>query len=230
MKLTKRLLALLLITASFFCAVSCSLPNFDDAASLPQLSLEPIGESADNAGFSDSSAVPQATEWQAPDAIDSQSEAPAEPDTEQYTTPEYESESDDMPGSDTVQTISSVIAEDGYYYDLESVVLYLDTYGKLPRNFITKKTAGKLGWEGGPVDVYMEGAAIGGDVFGNRENLLPAADGRVYTECDIDTLGKRSRGAKRLVFSNDGLYFYTEDHYESFTELIVTEEGKVMFP
>jgi ribonuclease T1 len=56
---------------------------------------------------------------------------------------------------------------------------------------------------------------------------LPEADGRYYTECDIDTIGESSRGAKRLVFSNDGLYFYTEDHYESFTQVYV-EDGKVI--
>ena len=74
----------------------------------------------------------------------------------------------------------------------------------------------------------MDGAAIGGDYFGNREGLLPEEDGREYTECDIDTLGYGSRGARRLVFSNDGLYFYTDDHYESFTEIIV-ENNEVIF-
>ena len=58
---------------------------------------------------------------------------------------------------------------------------------------------------------------------GNYEGLLPEADGRTYTECDIDTLGADSRGAKRIVFSNDGLIYYTEDHYKSF-ELLYGEE------
>ena len=62
---------------------------------------------------------------------------------------------------------------------------------------------------------------IGGDRFGNREGLLPEETGRTYTECDINTLGADSRGAERLIFSNDGLYFYTSDHYASFTELTV---------
>lgn len=52
---------------------------------------------------------------------------------------------------------------------------------------------------------------------------MPEADGRTYTECDIDTLGADSRGAKRIVFSNDGLIYYTEDHYKSF-ELLYGEE------
>ena len=71
--------------------------------------------------------------------------------------------------------------------------------------------------------LYAPGKCIGGSRFGNYEGLLPEADGRTYTECDIDTLGADSRGAKRIVFSNDGLIYYTEDHYETF-ELLYGEE------
>ena len=121
------------------------------------------------------------------------------------------------------------LPQQGYsYYDLDNVVLYLYLYEELPDNYITKSEAKKLGWEGGSVEKYQEGAAIGGDRFGNKEGLLPEADGRTYTECDIDTDGEDSRGAKRLVFSNDGLYFYTEDHYESFEEVTVTERYEVV--
>ena len=109
-----------------------------------------------------------------------------------------------------------VLDPDGWYYSAEDVALYLITYGELPSNFITKNEARDLGWEGGSVQRYKEGAAIGGDKFGNREGILPKADGRQYYECDIDTDGKSSRGAKRIVFSNDGLIYYTEDHYETF--------------
>ncbi|MBQ7870644.1 MAG: ribonuclease [Oscillospiraceae bacterium] len=108
---------------------------------------------------------------------------------------------------------------DGWYYSAEDVAEYLITYGCLPENFITKDEARELGWEGGSVEKYAPGCAIGGDVFGNREGLLPEAEGRTYYECDIDTNGQSSRGAKRIVFSNDGLIYYTEDHYESFTLL-----------
>ena len=86
---------------------------------------------------------------------------------------------------------------------------------------MTKEEARALGWEGGSVEAYQAGAAIGGDCFGNREGLLPEETGRTYTECDINTLGADSRGAERLIFSNDRLYFYTSDHYASFTELTV---------
>ena len=115
------------------------------------------------------------------------------------------------------------IDEDGWYYSKDEVALYIYTYGKLPENFITKSEAQNLGWTGGTVENYKEGAAIGGDKFGNREGLLPKKNGRQYYECDIDTKGKGSRGAKRIVFSNDGLIYYTGDHYESF-ELLYGKE------
>ena len=111
------------------------------------------------------------------------------------------------------------IAEDGFYTTREDVALYIYTYGHLPENFITKKAAESLGWSGGGLDDYAYGYCIGGNRFGNYEGLLPEADGRKYTECDIDTMHASKRGAKRIVFSNDGLIYYTDDHYESFTLL-----------
>ncbi len=108
---------------------------------------------------------------------------------------------------------------DGTYTSKEDVALYIHLYQTLPQNFITKSEARALGWEGGGLEEYAPGKCIGGDRFGNYEGLLPEANGRSYTECDIDTLGKDSRGAKRIVFSNDGLVYYTEDHYESFVLL-----------
>lgn len=114
----------------------------------------------------------------------------------------------------------SVPDPDGSYTTKEDVALYIHTYGCLPDNFITKNEARKLGWEGGSLEPYAPGKCIGGDHFGNYEGLLP--EDRDYTECDIDTLGAKSRGAKRIVFSDDGLIYYTEDHYESF-ELLYGE-------
>lgn len=108
----------------------------------------------------------------------------------------------------------------GSYTTKEDVALYIHLYGELPLNFMTKKHARALGWEGGSLEPVAPGMCIGGDYFGNYEGLLP--EDREYTECDIDTLGKSSRGAKRIVFSDDGLIYYTEDHYESF-ELLYGE-------
>nr|WP_325183427.1 ribonuclease domain-containing protein [uncultured Oscillibacter sp.] len=116
------------------------------------------------------------------------------------------------------------LPEDGSYTTKEDVALYIYTYGHLPGNFITKKEAQNLGWPGGDLEPYAPGKCIGGSRFGNYEGLLPDAEGRTWTECDIDTLGAGSRGAKRVVFSNDGLIYYTGDHYESF-ELLYGDAG-----
>ncbi|MGN1414752.1 MAG: ribonuclease domain-containing protein [Anaerovoracaceae bacterium] len=108
---------------------------------------------------------------------------------------------------------------DGSYTSAEDVSAYLLTYGRLPQNFITKKEARDLGWEGGSLEPYAPGMCIGGDKFGNYEGNLPEKDGRTYYECDINTLGADRRGAERIVFSDDGLIYYTADHYETFTLL-----------
>lgn len=127
------------------------------------------------------------------------------------------------PSEDAAEPEQTAIDEDGEYTSKEDVALYIHTYGKLPQNFIKKNEAKKLGWEGGSLEPYAPGRSIGGDRFGNYEGLLPEAEGRRYTECDIDTMGRSSRGAKRIVFSNDGLIYYTGDHYKSF-ELLYGEE------
>ena len=123
---------------------------------------------------------------------------------------------------ETVSDSAWLLAPDGSFTTKEDVALYIHTYGCLPENFITKEEARELGWEGGGLDDCAYGMCIGGDRFGNYEGLLPDGDGRTWTECDIDTLHENSRGAKRIVFSNDGLVYYTEDHYESF-ELLYGE-------
>ena len=113
----------------------------------------------------------------------------------------------------------AAIDENGKYYSKDEVALYIHTYGHLPSNFITKKEAKAAGWTGGSLEPWFPGCVIGGDYFGNYEGLLPKKKGRTYYECDIDTKGRRSRGARRIIFSNDGYIYYTDDHYESFTEL-----------
>ena len=123
---------------------------------------------------------------------------------------------------ETADRNTELLAPDGSFSTKDDVALYIHTYGCLPPNFITKEEARDLGWEGGGLDDYAYGMCIGGDRFGNYEGLLPDASGRKWTECDIDTLHKNSRGAKRIVFSNDGLIYYTDDHYESF-ELLYGE-------
>lgn len=137
--------------------------------------------------------------------------------------PIVESEQDSENQDANVEEEPKVL-EDGEYTSKEEVALYIHLYNHLPDNFITKKEAKKLGWESkaGNLGEVAPGKSIGGDYFGNYEELLPEADGRDYYECDIDSDGGY-RGAKRIVFSNDGLIYYTEDHYESF-ELLYGEE------
>lgn len=112
------------------------------------------------------------------------------------------------------------VEEGEWYSDKEHVAAYLKKFGCLPDNYISKQDARKLGWDGtrsGLWDVAW-GKSIGGDKFGNYEELLPVKRGRQYYECDIDFDGRRAN-AKRIVYSNDGLIFYTEDHYETFEEI-----------
>lgn len=125
-------------------------------------------------------------------------------------------------GSSATAETSTAPDEYGTFTAKDDVCAYLVAYGRLPENFITKDEARSFGWSGGGLDDFAYGKCIGGDRFGNYEGLLPEANGRYYTECDIGTLHKDSRGAERIVFSNDGLIYYTDDHYESFTLLYGT--------
>ena len=56
-----------------------------------------------------------------------------------------------------------------------------------------------------------------GAVFGNRENLLPACSSGYYHEYTVPTPGSSTRGARRIVTGTAGEYFYTGDHYASFS-------------
>lgn len=122
------------------------------------------------------------------------------------------------------QTAEVPLSEDGTYTSKEEVAEYIALYGHLPDNFITKNEAKALGWVSskGNLGEVAPGKSIGGDYFGNFEGHLPEKKGRDYHECDIDSNGGY-RGAKRIVYSNDGLIYYTEDHYETF-ELLYGEE------
>ena len=126
---------------------------------------------------------------------------------------------------ETSSPAETEVTEDGTYTDRDSVALYLHLYGHLPSNFLTKKEAQEAGWDSskGNLPTVLPGMSIGGDRFGNYEKLLPAKKGRSYRECDINynPKGKKkaSRGAERIVWSNDGLIYYTDDHYRSFTLL-----------
>ena len=153
------------------------------------------------------------------DGSDPQKDDVDKPELNERSKPEV-TESQDETGTPDDTTASSdsgtYLDPDGTYDSKDDVALYLHTYGHLPNNYITKKQAKELGWSGGSLKEYAPGKCIGGDYFGNYEELLPDAD---YHECDIGTLGKKSRGAKRIIWDDDGNIYYTGDHYESFEKL-----------
>lgn len=122
--------------------------------------------------------------------------------------------------ADTATVAAEEINADGCYNDKDNVALFIHTFNRLPKNYITKNEAAALGWisQEGNLDKVAPGKSIGGDKFGNYEGLLPKQKGRQYYEGDIDYEGGR-RNAKRIVFSNDGLIYYTKDHYNSFEKL-----------
>ena len=120
----------------------------------------------------------------------------------------------------TVDAADYDVEEDGWYDSMEEVAIYITFFEELPDNYLTKKEAQALGWESRRGNLWdvADGCSIGGDRFGNYEKLLPDAKGRKWTECDIDFDGGYRNG-KRVVYSSDGLIYYTDDHYNSFTLL-----------
>lgn len=112
------------------------------------------------------------------------------------------------------------VSKDGAYTDKDHVALYLHLYQTLPANYISKTKAKKAGWDAEKGNLWdvCPGKSIGGGTFYNDDGLLPEKSGRTWKECDIDYAGGY-RGAKRICYSNDGLIFYTDDHYQSFTQL-----------
>jgi hypothetical protein len=97
---------------------------------------------------------------------------------------------------------------------------YIKKYNSLPDNFITKQEAKNHGWNPARQNLWdvAPGKSIGGDRFFNREKKLPDKRGRIWYEADINYKGGK-RGKDRIIFSNDGLIYKTEDHYRTFTRM-----------
>lgn len=127
---------------------------------------------------------------------------------------------EEVPVGETESETPAAVDEDGSYNTKDEVALYLHTYGRLPQNYITKKEAQNLGWDSkkGNLQDVAPGKSIGGSHFGNYEGQLPEQEGRKYFECDLGYEGGY-RGAERLIYSNDGLIYYTGDHYKTFEQL-----------
>ena len=152
---------------------------------------------------------------------DTRSDAPsASEDTEEAAPTESTTGTQDSGETTVAPTRGPTVEEDGWYTTKDEVALYIHTYGRLPGNFISKTKARDRGWDAsaGNLDEVCPGMSIGGGRFYNDDGLLPDKRGRQWTECDINYHGGY-RGAERIVFSNDGLIFYTADHYETFEQL-----------
>jgi guanyl-specific ribonuclease Sa len=64
---------------------------------------------------------------------------------------------------------------------------------------------------GGPYPYSQDG-----DVYQNREKLLPTQQDGYYHVYTVETPGASDRGDRRIVTARDGAYYYTDDHYVSF--------------
>ena len=202
MKKLNKILSLLLALAMLLGLAACSVEDVESAIQIASDVVD-ILEEIEAAEPESDAAEPAEAES---DVEKAESAPPSEPEQ----------------SAEEPEAVTESIDHDGVYTSKEDVALYIFTYGYLPKNFITKNEARDGGWEGGSLEPFFPGMCIGGDYFGNREGILPDAKGRKWTECDINTLGAKSRGAERIVFSNDGLIYYTGDHYESF-ELLYGE-------
>jgi len=204
----KKWLSLLLAVLMLFSLTACTQEEVDTTLEILDTVVSALPEDQSEAVPAPEETLPDS---QAPPA---EEVPPTPPAADQQPAVEPQPPADPEPA----------LPEDGQYDDKDNVALYIHLYGKLPSNYVTKKDAETLyGWQGGALDTYAPGKAIGGNYYGNYEGLLPDADGREWTECDIGTIGQTKRGAQRIVFSNDGLIYYTPDHYESF-ELLYGEE------
>ena len=149
---------------------------------------------------------------------------PVQPDGSSYeeSAPESEvsSAAEDESGDDYYAEGAGSVTEDGEYTSKEEVAEYIHLFGHLPDNYITKREAEDLGWVSSKGNLWKvaPGKSIGGSRFGNYEGLLPDKKGRKYYECDIDFDGSY-RGPERIIYSNDGLIYYTADHYKTFEQL-----------
>jgi ribonuclease T1 len=68
--------------------------------------------------------------------------------------------------------------------------------------------------QGGPFPYRKDGV-----VFHNRENQLPPRRRGWYREYTVPTPGSRDRGARRIIAGEDGLFYYSDDHYRSFRRI-----------
>lgn len=78
-----------------------------------------------------------------------------------------------------------------------------------------------MGWDKkkGNLGEIARGKMIGGEIYFNDDKKLPEKYGRIWYEADVNYTGGYRNG-ERIVYSNDGLIFYTNNHYETFYEIV----------
>ena len=138
--------------------------------------------------------------------------------TEQNKTSNIESGNTSTTEKKQIDETDGYLDKDGSYTSKEDIMNFRQLGSLTPGHPEYGHTVG-IGWSGGSLEPYAPGKCIGGDYFGNYEKVLPVVSGRTYHECDIDTLNAKSRGAKRIIYSDDGQIYYTDNHYKSFTLL-----------
>ena len=69
---------------------------------------------------------------------------------------------------------------------------------------------------GGPFPFRQDGVE-----FENRERNLPSKPGGYYREYTVITPGSPDRGARRIVTGREGETYYTDDHYDSFSWVVL---------
>lgn len=205
----KRPAALLLVLCMMLGLTACALEQPPSLLEAMEVAADTVDEAAAAEAAEEELVLIEEPDTPQDTATPEEGDVPEEPE-ETPVPPDLSLPEEDNAGAEPT------LDPDGEYTSREDVALYLHLYGELPKNFMTKKEARALGWSGGGLDGYADGMCIGGDHFGNYEGILPPGD---YRECDIDTLHAKSRGAKRIIYSDDGRIYYTDDHYESFTLL-----------
>ena len=216
MKFWKRILPFFLAVLLLLTLCACGDIEQTIADTVSDAVNQALSDALADTGLEDILNTDLPAETKDPEPSDTQPAPSEAPDAAVDPLPSAEPEAEESPAP-TPEAIPT-LAEDGWYTAKDDVAEYLKLYRRLPDNFMTKNEAkAEYGWEGGGLP---DKRSIGGDRFGNREGLLPT--GYTYTECDIDTMGKKSRGAKRIVFAitdTEIHIYYTDDHYESFSLL-----------
>lgn len=118
-------------------------------------------------------------------------------------------------------TMDAIRAGTATVYGINGADWSIKQLNVLPEHYITKQTAIQQGWKPhlGDLGDVLPGKMIGGDVYSNRNGLLPIQDGRTWFEADIH-YESGFRTGSRLLYSNDGLVFVTYDHYKTFYEIV----------